>query len=123
MAASSLLCYLLLVCLLVVCSLSSPCTAATGSADGGGNLTAGFTRVNLRESQFVVQKPWDVPLDQRYEFAGGVRRMWVFATDKPGSPFHPGGARTEIKINKIYTSGVWQFEGDMYVPPARRAPL
>uniref|UniRef100_M8ARH3 Alginate lyase 2 domain-containing protein n=1 Tax=Aegilops tauschii TaxID=37682 RepID=M8ARH3_AEGTA len=31
--------------------------------------------------------------------------MWVFSTDKPGSPTYPGGARTEIKIN-----------GEVYVP-------
>ncbi|TVU26700.1 hypothetical protein EJB05_29256, partial [Eragrostis curvula] len=116
MACCRSLCYLLLVCLLVICSSSSPRVTATGSAGGGANLTAGFTRVHLPESQFVVQRPWNVPLDQRYEFAGGVRRMWVFATDKPISATHPGGARTEIKVNVIYSSGVWQFEGDMYVP-------
>ena len=47
----------------------------------------------------MVQKPYDVPLHERYEQSGGVRRMWVFATDKPGSGNHPGGARTEIKVD------------------------
>ncbi|KAL6870751.1 hypothetical protein ACP4OV_014599 [Aristida adscensionis] len=97
-------------------SSSPPLAAAATCAGGGSSLTAGFTRVPLMESQFVVQKPYDVPLPERYEFAGGVRRMWVFATDKPISASHPGGARTEIKINVIYSSGVWQFEGDVYVP-------
>jgi hypothetical protein len=67
--------------------------------------------------------------------------MWVYSTDKPIST-HPGGARTEIKINvrlissghsaqpkenivissafnlmqEVYRSGVWQFEGEAYVP-------
>ncbi|GJN06896.1 hypothetical protein PR202_ga24669 [Eleusine coracana subsp. coracana] len=114
MAGSYSLCCLLLgILTFALWSLLPPCTAAAGRS---GGLTAGFTRMNLRESQFVVQKPWNVPLDQRYEFAGGVRRMWVFNTDKPGSPNHPGGARTEIKINEIYSTGVWQFEGDMYDP-------
>lgn len=96
MAGSSLRC-LLVVFAVAACALSSRIAAAAPAGSGG--LTAGFTRVNLRESQFIVQKPWNVRLDQRYEFAGGVRRMWVFDTDKTTSATHPGGARTEIKIN------------------------
>ncbi|KAL6658348.1 hypothetical protein ACP70R_003934 [Stipagrostis hirtigluma subsp. patula] len=111
MAGSSFFSLLLPV---VVVAFASSFAAVARAGDG--SLTAGFTRVPLKESQFVVQKPYDVSLADRYEFAGGVRRMWVFATDKPTSATHPGGARTEIKINEIYTSGVWQFEGDMYVP-------
>ncbi|CAO2140983.1 unnamed protein product [Urochloa humidicola] len=82
-----------------------------------GQLTDGFTAMNLTEAQFKVQKPYDVPLADRYEvLAGGVRRMWVYATDKPISNTHPGGPRTEIKIELLYTSGVWQFEGYGYIP-------
>ncbi|KAK1662766.1 hypothetical protein QYE76_050928 [Lolium multiflorum] len=91
-------------------------TVAAMGAARASSLTAGFTPVRLTESQFVVQKPYNVPLDARYKFAGGVRRLWVYSTDKPGSPTHPGGARTEIKINKVYSSGVWQFKGEVYVP-------
>jgi hypothetical protein len=83
-------------------ALSLPCAANAGSSRRL-NLTAGFSRVKLSESQFVVQKPYDVPLHERYEQSGGVRRMWVFATDKPASP-HPGGARTEIKVNVRHLS-------------------
>uniref|UniRef100_A0ACD5VZE5 Uncharacterized protein n=1 Tax=Avena sativa TaxID=4498 RepID=A0ACD5VZE5_AVESA len=90
--------------------------AVIGTARGEDPLTVGFTPVRLTESQFVVQKPFNVPLNERYEFAGGVRRMWVYSTDKPISSTHRGGARTEIKINEIYRSGVWQFEGEVYVP-------
>ena len=46
-----------------------------------------------------MQKPYDMPLGERYQQSGGVRRMWVFATDKPISASHPGGARTEIKVD------------------------
>lgn len=68
-------------------------------AHGEGLLTDGFTAVELSEAQFKVQKPYDVPLSDRYELtAGGVRRMWVYATDKPITTSHPGGPRTEIKI-------------------------
>ncbi|KAM0921133.1 hypothetical protein ACQ4PT_007031 [Festuca glaucescens] len=84
--------------------------------DGGDALTAGFTRVLMTETRFVVQRPYNVPLDERYEFAGGVRRMWVYSTDKPFNRTLPGAARTETKINKEYSSGVWQFEGEVNVP-------
>jgi hypothetical protein len=47
----------------------------------------------------VVHKPYDVPLQERYEQSGGMRRMWVFATDKPISSTHPGSTRTEIKVD------------------------
>ncbi|CAN6362376.1 unnamed protein product [Urochloa humidicola] len=111
---------LLLLAAAIVCALSlsspRPCAAAGSGRSPSAHLTAGFTRVKLAESQFVVQKPYDVPLRERYQQSGGVRRMWVFATDKPISSSHPGGARTEIKVNKIYSSGVWQFEGDMFMP-------
>ncbi|XP_025827505.1 citrate-binding protein-like [Panicum hallii] len=97
-------------------STTSPVAGGGGGSGRSAHLTAGFTRVRLTESQFVVQKPYDVPLRERYEQSGGVRRMWVFATDKPISASHPGVARTEIKVDKIYSSGVWQFEGDVFVP-------
>ncbi|CAN6380699.1 unnamed protein product [Urochloa humidicola] len=84
---------------------------------GRDMLTYGFTAVNLSEAQFKVQKPYDVPLAYRYELlAGGVRRMWVYATDKPITTAHPGGPRTETKIELVYSSGVWQFEGYGYIP-------
>jgi hypothetical protein len=69
--------------------------AVIGTARGDDRFTAGFTPLRLPESKFVVQKPFNVPLDERYDFTDGVRRMWVYSTDKPIST-HPGGARTEI---------------------------
>ena len=47
----------------------------------------------------MVQKPYDVPLKERYEQSGGVHRMWVFTTDKTTNATHPGGVRTEIKVD------------------------
>jgi hypothetical protein len=70
--------------------VSSSC-ALLCSACGGDLLTKGFTALELAEAQFVVQKPYDVPLPERYEFVDGMRRMWVYATDKPIS--------TEIKVD------------------------
>ncbi|XP_024310821.1 citrate-binding protein-like [Brachypodium distachyon] len=110
MASSSLSALLLLLAVVVGTA------AARGGDDGKDPLTTGFRPVRLTESQFIVQKPYDVPLRDRYEHTGGVRRMWVFSTDKSIRRNHPGGARTEIKINVVYRSGVWQFTGEVYVP-------
>ena len=51
------------------------------------HLTAGFSRVKLSESQFVVQKPYDVPLHERYE-------QYRWPTGRPGpARAHAGTAR------------------------------
>ncbi|CAL5187524.1 unnamed protein product [Lathyrus oleraceus] len=79
--------------------------------------TQGFTHVSLDNSNFVIQKPYNVPVNQRYNFTNGVHQFWIYPTDKPflsGSNTKP---RTEIRISKHeYTSGIWQFEGYGYVP-------
>ena len=75
------------------------------SAHGDDLLTEGFTAVELPEALFKVQKPYDVPLPERYEFVDGVRRMWVYATDHPITTAHPGGPRTETKIEVTVTLG------------------
>ncbi|KAL6641834.1 hypothetical protein ACP70R_020015 [Stipagrostis hirtigluma subsp. patula] len=90
--------------------------AVQGAAAAAVDTTAGFTAVPLTEAQFSVQRPYDVPLEQRYEFAGGVRRMWVYCTDKPHTTTSRTKPRTEIHIMQNYSSGVWQFEGYGYVP-------
>ncbi|CAN1234952.1 Citrate-binding protein, partial [Linum perenne] len=75
--------------------------------------THGFTEVPLKPSNIVLQKPYDVPLDQRYSFVDGVHRMWVYSDDKPFSPGSDTKPRTEIRIAGLdYSSGVWQFEGN-----------
>ncbi|CAL1363120.1 unnamed protein product [Linum trigynum] len=87
------------------------------AAAAGGDPTDGFTEVPLKPSNFVLQKPYDVPLDQRYSFIDGVHRMWVYSDDKPFSPGSDTQPRTEIRIAGLdYSSGVWQFEGHGYVP-------
>nr|Q39962.1 RecName: Full=Citrate-binding protein; Flags: Precursor [Hevea brasiliensis]CAA61951.1 citrate binding protein [Hevea brasiliensis] len=79
--------------------------------------TDGFTEVPLTEDNFVIQKPYDKPLNDRYSYKNGIRRLWVYENDKPfkvGSPTRP---RTEIRIKgHDYSSGVWQFEGQVHVP-------
>ncbi|MQL85213.1 hypothetical protein Taro_017721 [Colocasia esculenta] len=79
--------------------------------------TDGFTSVPLTEANFVIQKPYNMPLDQRYSFVNGVRRLWVFDDDEPFQAGNPTLPRTEIRFTGYdYSSGVWQFEGYGYVP-------
>ncbi|PON43495.1 Alginate lyase [Parasponia andersonii] len=81
------------------------------------DLTYGFVAVPLTESNFEIQKPYDVPLEQRHSFENGVRRLWVYADDKPHNPSSRTQPRTEVRIKGLdYTSGVWQFEGYGFVP-------
>ncbi|KAM0857702.1 hypothetical protein ACQ4PT_048303 [Festuca glaucescens] len=92
---------------------------AVGAAADGCNLTAGFAKVELHEGDFLVQSPYDVPVDQRYRYdAGtGVRTFWVYAADKAFNAVTPTNPRTEVRLaGHDYSSGVWQFEGDVYVP-------
>ena len=77
-----------LLMLQVLLLLSLSC-ALLRSAHGEDLLTKGFTAVELAEAQFKVQKPYDVPLPERYEFVDGVRRMWVYATDHQSPPPTP----------------------------------
>nr|TKS18326.1 citrate-binding protein-like [Populus alba] len=64
-----------------------------------------------------LEKPYDVPEDQRYSFVDGVHKCWVYSTDKPHTLTSQTKPRTEIAIQGYnYSSGVWQFEGYGYVP-------
>ncbi|THG10142.1 hypothetical protein TEA_007870 [Camellia sinensis var. sinensis] len=45
--------------------------------------TDGFTLVPLTKKNFGLQKPYNVPLDDRYSYEHGVRRLWVYNPDKP----------------------------------------
>ncbi|CAN6555608.1 unnamed protein product [Malus baccata var. baccata] len=83
----------------------------------GADPTDGFTDVPLTEYNFELQKPYDVPLEERYSFVNGVRRLWVYADDKPHDPNSQTQPRTEVRIRGLdYSSGIWQFEGYGFVP-------
>ncbi|KAK7283559.1 hypothetical protein RIF29_13147 [Crotalaria pallida] len=83
----------------------------------GADPTDGFTLVPLTQANFKLQKPYNIPLDQRYSYKDGVHRFWVYSNDKPYSPDSNTQPRTEIRISgHDYHSGVWQFEGYGYVP-------
>nr|XP_034931305.1 citrate-binding protein-like [Populus alba] len=60
--------------------------------------TDGFTPVPLTEANFVLQKPYNVPLNERCSYEDGVRSLWVYATDKPQDPSSNTQPRTEVRI-------------------------
>ncbi|GFS37510.1 hypothetical protein Acr_00g0052340 [Actinidia rufa] len=79
--------------------------------------TDGFTNIPLKDWNFELQKPYDIPLEERYSFQNGVHKLWVCADDKPHDPNSHTQPRTEIRITGLnYSSGVWQFEGYAFVP-------
>ncbi|KAI3699208.1 hypothetical protein L2E82_43337 [Cichorium intybus] len=81
------------------------------------DTTLGFLSQPLNQSNFDIQKPYNLPVDQRYRFVDGVHKLWVFKTDKPHSRTSKTNPRTEIRIRGYdYSSGVWQFEAYGYVP-------
>ncbi|KAF7812800.1 citrate-binding protein-like [Senna tora] len=99
----------LLVSLILVISM--------GCIVSGGDPTQGFTPVPLTAANFALQKPYDIPLDERYSYKDGVHKLWVYADDKPHDPSSNTQPRTEIRIKGLdYHSGVWQFEGYGFVP-------
>lgn len=62
------------------------------------DTTLGFVSQPLGRSNFRIQKPYDLPVDQRYSFIKGVHKLWVFKTDKPHSRKSKTNPRTEIRI-------------------------
>ncbi|XP_015891004.3 citrate-binding protein isoform X1 [Ziziphus jujuba] len=81
------------------------------------DLIKGFLSLPLNQSNFVIQRPYDVPENERYSFINGVHRLWVYSTDKPHALTSHTNPRTEIRIAGFdYSSGVWQFEGYGYIP-------
>ncbi|GLJ48410.1 hypothetical protein SUGI_1021810 [Cryptomeria japonica] len=85
-------------------------------AGANADPTQGFTEVALNENNFDIQKPYDKEVSERYSFIDGVHFMWVYKDDKPHSTDSHTSPRTEILTGHDYTEGVWQLEGDMYVP-------
>ncbi|KAJ9177754.1 hypothetical protein P3X46_012933 [Hevea brasiliensis] len=79
--------------------------------------TQGFIQLPFNTSHYHIQKPYDLPVSQRYSFLNEIHRLWVYSTDHPLSKNSPTKPRTEIIISGYdYSSGVWQFEAHGYVP-------
>ncbi|XP_057740243.1 citrate-binding protein-like, partial [Arachis stenosperma] len=79
--------------------------------------TAGFTQLPLDHKDIEIQRPYDVPESARYSFVNGVHKMWVYSSDKTHSKNSRTNPRTELAIKGYdYSSGVWQFEAQGFVP-------
>jgi hypothetical protein len=88
--------------MVAVALLAPPSPAAASRAARapvhGGDPTVGFTEVKLTESNFELQRPYDVPSGDRYSFHGGVRQLWVLSSDKPHDRNSHTSPRTEIRM-------------------------
>lgn len=62
------------------------------------DTTLGFASQPLNHSNFKIQKPYDIPVEQRYNFSNGVHTLRVIKTDKPHTRISKTGPRTEIRI-------------------------
>ncbi|KAK6924193.1 hypothetical protein RJ641_010393 [Dillenia turbinata] len=69
--------------------------------------TKGFNEQPLDQSYFEIQKPYDMPVDQRYSFVDGVHKLWVYSTDKPDTPTSYTVPGTEIRIREWRTSNIY----------------
>lgn len=84
-------------------------TLATEVAENiASNMTLNF--------DYDIQKPYDVPVNQRYEVVNGVYHFWVYSNDKPHTETSNTDPRTEMRIKNDYHSGVHTFEGDVLIP-------
>lgn len=67
-------------------------------ARGPNDTTLGFVAQPLTHTNFDIQKPYNVPLEQRYSFSNEIHKLWVMKTDKPHSKNSKTNPRTEIRI-------------------------
>ncbi|EFJ08733.1 hypothetical protein SELMODRAFT_131123 [Selaginella moellendorffii] len=80
----------------------------------GVDPTVGFEK---QQVSWKIQKPYDLQVSDRYNFSDGVHKLWVYTSDKPQNPHSPTKPRTELRFRQPqYSQGIWQFEGDFYVP-------
>ncbi|KAJ0973303.1 hypothetical protein J5N97_021262 [Dioscorea zingiberensis] len=79
--------------------------------------TLGFTLLPLNNSNFHVLSPYNLNTSSRYSFIHGIHKLWVLASDMPHAPQSLTLPRTELDVEVYhYASGVWQFEGQAYIP-------
>ena len=88
------------------------CAAACGVS---AQPTNGFSQYN---DTFYVQKPWDLPLDQRYADTGGMYTTWILPGDKPFNQTTTTGPRTEMRWNNWANQKVEHlFDADVMYEP------
>ncbi|KAK1377755.1 hypothetical protein POM88_024499 [Heracleum sosnowskyi] len=62
---------------------------------GLGVIDAFFASLSMI---LVSERPYNLPVEARYSFENGVRRMWVYANDKSHGPNSQTQPRTEVRI-------------------------
>lgn len=80
-------------------SSALPALVGLGLAVSGASAqspTDGFSRY---PDTFYVQKPWDKPLEERYQFKDGIHTLWTYADDKPLAQGNGSDGRTEMRWN------------------------
>ncbi|XP_030461938.1 citrate-binding protein-like [Syzygium oleosum] len=103
--------------LLLLLPLISTLTPSSSSSGWQPDPTSSFEELPLNQSNLHIQKPYDLPVSDRYSFINGIHKLWVYSSDHPLSKGSPTRPRSEIFLNQyIYYSGVWQFEAHGYVP-------
>jgi hypothetical protein len=87
---------------------------AAGMGGCAGSPAAGWTEY---QDDFNVQKPFDIPLEQRFKVENGVYTAWITRTDKGYSPSTPTGPRTEMRWQTNWTTGEHMWEADVMYEP------
>eukprot|EP00261_Vitis_vinifera_P005658 XP_002272726.1 PREDICTED: citrate-binding protein [Vitis vinifera] len=82
----------------------------SAAAWGPIDPTEGFISLPLNQSNFVIQRPYDVPEDQRYSYVNGVHKLWVYSTDKPHSLISHTNPRTEIRMQAGLPLFTWAWD-------------
>ncbi|MET9087465.1 polysaccharide lyase family 7 protein [Streptomyces sp. NPDC004237] len=85
----------------------------TGAAVAAADPTDGWTQTSFTYSW---QKPWNLDLADRHSYAGGVHRMWVYATDEPFEEGSDTDPRTEMRWKVDYSTGSHLWDADVYLP-------
>jgi Alginate lyase len=79
--------------------------------------TTGFT---LEPLQYILQKPWNIALSQRYSYDArtNTHHCWVFNSDQSIAQGNTTAPRTEMRFNPDYTTAttMMQFSEDLMVP-------
>jgi hypothetical protein len=65
--------------------------------------------------KYLVQKPYDVKLEERFLINDGIYEFTVYSTDKSFRQKSLTRPRTEMRIKNDYESGIQKFEAEFYV--------
>src|SRR5579872_1014954 len=71
--------------------VTGACTLVAGSVLAQTN---GFQVI---PDSYTVQKPWNLPVSDRFAVTNGVYTCWVYGTDQPFSQGSGTGPRTEMR--------------------------